>query len=96
MLGIGVEAIIAHRDLALVENMGSDSDDELQLVRPLQIFGVFLILIADLTLFLRERDPLQGQKKPDHIVSLLRGLGLSLGPTPASQWKDRLVTLCPP
>jgi hypothetical protein len=34
-MGIGVEAAITHRDLALVRYMGSDPGDELQIVHPL-------------------------------------------------------------
>jgi hypothetical protein len=47
--------------------MGSDPGDELQVVHPLQILGLYPIPITDLALFLREREPLQGQKRPDHV-----------------------------
>jgi hypothetical protein len=47
-MGIGVEAIISHCDLALVGDMGSDPGDELQVIHCLHFFGFFPILVADL------------------------------------------------
>jgi len=38
-MGIGVEAVISHRDLALVRDMGSDPGDKLQVVHPLHFLG---------------------------------------------------------
>ena len=66
---VGLEAVISCRDLALVGNMGSDSGDELQVIHPLHLLAVFPIPIADLTLFLREREPLQGQQRADHVFT---------------------------
>jgi hypothetical protein len=47
-MGIGVEAVISHCDLALVRDMGSRPGDELQVVHPLHLSGVFPEPIADL------------------------------------------------
>jgi hypothetical protein len=58
-MSIGVQAEVTDSDLSLVGNMGSNPGDELEVVHPLQIFGLFPIPITDLTLFLREREPLQ-------------------------------------
>jgi len=89
-VGIGVEAEVADSDLSLVGNMGSDPGDELQVVHPLHLLGLFPMPIADLTLFLREREPLQGQKRPDHVLSHPLGLGLCLGPDPAVNIEPRV------
>ena len=89
-MGIGVEAEVADSDLSLVGNMGSDPGDELQVVHPLHLLGLFPMPIADLTLFLREREPLQRQKRPDHVLSHPLGLGLCLGPDPAVNIEPRV------
>ena len=47
-MGISVEPVISHRDLALVRDMRGHSGDELQVVHPLQVFGLFAIPVADL------------------------------------------------
>jgi hypothetical protein len=41
-VGIGVEAVITHRDLSLIRDMGSHPGDELEVVHPLHLFGLFL------------------------------------------------------
>ena len=66
---ISVEAIISHRDLALVRDMGTRPGDELQVVHPLHLLAVFPIPIANLTLFLRETEALQGKKRPGHVFA---------------------------
>jgi len=47
-MGVGVEAVITDRDLALVGNMRDDPGDKLQVVHPLEIFGFLAIPVADL------------------------------------------------
>jgi hypothetical protein len=47
-------------DLAFVGNMGSHSGDKLLVVHPLLVFGLLAIAVADLALFLREGETLQG------------------------------------
>jgi len=59
-MGVGVEAVIAHSDLALVRNMGSNPGDELQVVHPLDLSGLFPILIAEPALLFIEGEALQG------------------------------------
>jgi hypothetical protein len=66
-MGIGVEAVITHRDLALIRDMGGDPGDELQVVHPLQLFGVFPIPVADLAFPFIEGEALQGEKRSDHV-----------------------------
>jgi hypothetical protein len=70
--------------------MGSDPGDELQAVHPLQIFGLFAIPVANLTVFLREREPLQGQKRPDHVFAHPLGLSFCPGPDPAVDIETRV------
>ena len=66
-MGMGVEAVISHRDLALVRDMGSDPGDELQVVHPLHLSYVFPMPVADPTLLFIEGEAFQGEKRPDHI-----------------------------
>ena len=67
-MGVGVEAIISHRDLSLVGNMGSRSSDELQVVHPLQIFGSLLIAIADPAFIFIEEEAFQRKQRPDKYI----------------------------
>jgi len=89
-MSIGVQAEVTDSDLSLVGNMGSDPGDELQVVHALYLLGVFPIPIADLGLFLRERESLQGQQRPNHVLSHPLGLGLGLGPDPAVDIEPRV------
>jgi hypothetical protein len=82
-MGIGVEAVITHGDLALVRYMGSDPGDELQVGHPLHFSSVFPIAIVDSPRPFSQGEPLQGQKGPDHVFSHPLGLVPSLGPDPA-------------
>jgi hypothetical protein len=75
-MGIGVKAIISHRDLALVRNMGGRPGDELQGVHPLQVFGLFTITVADPAEIFIEREPLRRQKRADYVFAHPFGLGL--------------------
>jgi hypothetical protein len=89
-MGVGIETVITDSDLALVGNMGSHSGDELRVVHALRLSGVFAIPIADLTLFLREREPLQTEKRADHVFPHPLGLMPSLGPDPAVDIEPRV------
>ena len=82
-MGVGVEAIVRHGDLALVRDMGDDPGDELQIIHRLHLFGLLPILVANLPFPLIEGEPLQGQKRPDHVFSDPLGLGFCPGPDPA-------------
>ena len=82
-MGIGVEAAISHRDLALVRYMGSDPGNEFQIVHPLHLSGLSPVPIAHLGSLFIEGESLQGQKRPDHILSYPLSLSLCLGPDPA-------------
>ena len=50
-MSIGVEAVVSHGDLSLIGDMGGDPGYEFQIIHPLHLFGVFPILVADLTFF---------------------------------------------
>jgi len=82
-MGIGVEAVISHCDLALVRNMGSDPGDELQVVHPLYLSGLFPVPIAHLGSLFIEGEALQGQQRADHVFAHQLGLFLGPGPDPA-------------
>jgi hypothetical protein len=47
--------------------MGGRPGDELQVVHPLEILGLFPIPVADLAVLFIEGEPLQGQERPDHV-----------------------------
>jgi hypothetical protein len=47
-MGVGIEAEVTNRDLALVGNMGDNPGDKLQVVHSLRLFSLFPILVADL------------------------------------------------
>jgi hypothetical protein len=47
-MGISVDPIKLHSDVALVGNMRDDPGDELRIIHPLQIFGFFTIPVASL------------------------------------------------
>jgi len=49
-MGIGLEAVVANHDLALVRDMGGHSGDELQVVHRLLFGAVLAMPVADLTL----------------------------------------------
>ena len=66
-VGIGVEAVVSQSDLAFVGNMGRDPGDELQVVHPLLLRAVPPQAMTDLALGFQERQPLQGEKRPDHV-----------------------------
>jgi hypothetical protein len=68
-IGIGVEAVISHRDLALVRDMGSDPGDELQIVHPLHLFGLSPVPIAHLGSLFIKGEAFQGKERPDHVLS---------------------------
>jgi hypothetical protein len=73
-MGVGVQPIIPHRDLALIRDMGGDPGDELQVVHPLRLSGLLAITVADLGFPFIEGEPPQGQKRPDHVFSHPLGL----------------------
>ena len=79
-MGVGVQPIISHPDLALVRDIRGHPGDELQVVHPLQIFGLFPILVADLGFPFIQGEALQGKERPDHVFA--HPLGLFLGPGP--------------
>jgi len=64
-LGIGIEAEITNRHPALIRYMRDCPDDELQILHPFHLFCFFLILIADLALFLRKGELFQGKTCPN-------------------------------
>jgi len=53
-MGIGVEAVVADHDLALVGDVGGHPGDELRIVHPLQLSCAFPISVADLKNLLTE------------------------------------------
>ena len=63
--------------------MRSDPGDELQVVHPLRFSGLFAMPIADLACAFIQGEPLQGQKRPDHVFAHPLGFSLCLGPDPA-------------
>jgi len=81
-MGVGVEAVISHRDLALVGNMGGHPGNELQIIQPLHLLGVFPVPVADLA-FLFKREAFQRKHRPDPVLAHPLGLCLGLGPDPA-------------
>jgi hypothetical protein len=68
-MGIGVQAEVTDHDLAFVWNMRGDARDELQIIHPLLVFGLFPIPVADLALLLREREALQRKERPNHVFA---------------------------
>ena len=88
--GIGVQAEVTDGDLSLVGDMRSDPGDELQIVHPLHLFGVFPIAVADLAFSFIEGEPPQGQKRPDHVFAHALGLFLSLSTHPAVAIEPRV------
>ena len=82
-MGIGVEAEVTDSDLSLVGNMGSEPGDELQVVHPLHLSGLFPIPVADLARSFIEGEAFQREQRPDHILSYQLGLGLCLSPDAA-------------
>jgi hypothetical protein len=66
-VGVGIEAVISHGDLAFVGDMGSHPGDELQVVHRLGLFGLFPVLVAELACLFIERESLQGKQRPDHV-----------------------------
>ena len=89
-LGIGVESVIADRDLALIGNMGRHPGDELQIVHPLHLGAVVAVPVADPALMLEKRQVVQGQDRPDHVLPDPLGLGLGPGPHPAMDIESRV------
>jgi hypothetical protein len=49
--------------------MGGDPGDELQVVHPVQPFGVFAIPVADLAFPFIKGEALQGRERADHVLS---------------------------
>jgi hypothetical protein len=68
-VGVPVEAVISHRDLAFIGNMGGDPGDKLQIIHVLHLFSTFPVLVADLPFPFIEGEALQGQKRPDHVLA---------------------------
>jgi len=68
-MGIGVEAEITDRDLALVGDRGSRPGDELQVVHPLHLLGPFPIPITNASFLFIEGEALQGQERTNHVFS---------------------------
>ena len=64
-MGVGVQAVVADHDLALVGNMRSRPGDELQIVHHLQIGALLAVPIADLALGFQKRQAVQGQDGSD-------------------------------
>ena len=88
--GIGVQAEVTDGDLSLVGDMRSDPGDELEVVHPLHLFGVFPISVADLTFPFIEGEPFQREQRPDHGFSHPLGLSFCLGPDPAVDIEARV------
>jgi len=63
--------------------MRDDPGDELQVVHPLQLPGLFPIPVDDLAFPFIEGETLQGEKRSDHVFAHPLGLSLCLGPDPA-------------
>jgi hypothetical protein len=61
-MGIGVKAIITHRDLALVRDVRGHPGNEFQIVHPLQLFGLFPIPVADPAFLFINRESFQGKQ----------------------------------
>lgn len=90
-MGVSIEAVITHRDLAFVRNMGSCPGDELEVVHPFGLFGFFPIQVADLDCVFVEAEPLQGQRRTEHVISHPLGLGLCFSPDPAMDIESRMA-----
>jgi len=61
--------------MADVGDMGSHPGGELQVVHPLQVFGLFAIPVADLAFSFIQGETFQGQQRPDHVFSHPLGKG---------------------
>jgi hypothetical protein len=79
-MGVGIKAIISDCHLPLVRNKGGHPGNELQVVHPLQIFGLFPITVADLGSLFIEREAFEGKQRPDHVF--FHPLGLLIRPGP--------------
>ena len=90
-MGVGVEAVITDRDLALVGDMGGDPGDELQVVHPLHLSGLAPVPVAHLGSLFIEGEAFQGKKRPDHVFSHPLGLGLCLSLDPAVDIEARVA-----
>jgi hypothetical protein len=51
-MGISIQAVVAHHDLAFVWDVGGHPGSELQVVHPLLLFGSFPVPVTDLVLLL--------------------------------------------
>jgi hypothetical protein len=60
-------------------------------VQPLHFFGPFPIMVANLAFPFIQREPLQGQKRPDHVFSHPLGLVSGLGPDAAVNTETRVL-----
>jgi len=89
-MGIDVEAVISDRDLAFVRDMRSHPSDELEVVHPLYLFGIFAILVADLACVFIEGEAFQREQRPDHILSHAPSLIFSLGSDQAMDVEPRM------
>jgi hypothetical protein len=87
-VAIGIKADIMAGHLSLVWDMGGHPGDELQVVHPLRLSGFFAIPIADLACPFIEREPLQGEQRPDHVFSDPLGLSFCPGPDAAVDVKS--------
>jgi hypothetical protein len=79
-MGIGVEAIITHRDLALVGDVGGHPGNELRVVHPLLLFGAFSISVADLAVPFIDGEAFQREHRSAHVFPHPLGLFPGLGP----------------
>jgi len=102
-MSVGIQTIISDSHLPLVGDVRSHPGYELQVVHRLLVAGALAMPIANLALRLHEGEPLQGEKRPDHVLSDPLGLGLRLGPDQAVDikagmppGKDPLAPLLPP
>jgi hypothetical protein len=84
-VGVGIEAVISDCHLPLIRNMGGHPGDELEVVHPLYLSGLFPIPIADPAFFFIEGEAFQGQERTDHVFSHPLGLFLGFGPDPADE-----------
>jgi hypothetical protein len=76
--------------MTLVGNMGSDPGDELQIIHRLLGGAVLAGAIADLALGPQKGQPLQRQKRPDHVFPDPFGLRLGLRPHAAMDRERRM------
>jgi len=93
-VGVGVEAVIPHGNLALVWNMGSDPGDELQIIHPLHLFRFFPIPVADFPLPFIKGEAFQGQKRMDHVFADSLSLLPVFGPDLTVDRKTRVSPSC--